>query len=185
MSLRDSKRERTARQIRAAARGLFLAQGFESTTMEQVAAEAGVSRASLFNYFPGKSSLLEGLGQDLEGRLVRAVEHYRGKHQQAPQALAQLFAYTARVLEQTARLTRLLFMQRSEGAGFAALQEAFTSLAEAGQAQGSWRRDLPAKQLGEVLYLGYVAGLLDWCVEGERGAQLRRRAEALNRLLAG
>lgn len=185
MSLRESKREQTARHIRDAARRLFLSQGFEATTMEQVAADAGVSRASLFNYFAGKSALLEALGQDLEDRLVQAVAHYQDKHRQVPEALAQLFSYTARVLEQTASLTRLLFMQCSQAAGFPALLDAFVALAQAGQAEGSWRRDLPADQLGEVLYLGYVAGLMDWCAGGERGATLRRRAEALNRLLAG
>ena len=185
MSLRESKRQQTARQIGDAARRLFLAQGFEATTMDQVAADAGVSRASLFNYYPGKSALLDALGQDLEHRLVQAITHYRQKHEQVPEALAQLFSYTARVLDQTARLTRLLFMQCSEGAGFPALQDAFVDLARAGQLQGCWRRDLPAAQLGEVLYLGYVAGLLDWCSEGDRGAALRQRAAMLNRLLAG
>lgn len=184
MSLRDNKREQAARQIKEAARKLFLAQGFDATTMDRVAADAGVSRASLFNYYPGKSALLEALGQDLEDRLVQAVTHYRGKHRQAPEALVPLFSFTARVLDQTAHLTRLLFMRCSEGAGFPALQDAFTSLAQAGQAQGSWRRDLPAAQLGEILYLGFVAGLMDWCADGARGTQLPRRAEALNRLLA-
>lgn len=187
MALRESKREATARSIKGAARRLFLAQGFEVTTMDQVAEAAGVSRASLFNYFPGKAALLDALGSDLQSRLVRAVDHYRSKYSLPEEALCHLFSHAGRVLEQTAGLTRLLFMHSSGGAGFPLLLEAFCELARDGQSGGRWRRDLDADQLGEVLYLAFVAGLLDWCggaAPGDRAALLDRRARGLNCLVA-
>ena len=184
MSLRDGKKRATARQIKRAARELFLQQGVDDTTMEQVAAAAGVSRASLFNYFPGKAALLDGLGEELESRLVQAVDHYAGKHGNAPEAVRQLFAFAGQVLQQTAGLTGLLFMHSSGGRGFPALRDAFNRLAEAGQSGGEWRQDLDSAQVGEWLYLAFVASLLDWCLDVERPAQLARRAENLNRLLA-
>lgn len=52
------KRERTADHLSATAFRLFEARGFETVTMEQVAAEAGVARATLYSHFPAKEALL-------------------------------------------------------------------------------------------------------------------------------
>ncbi len=56
--LREQHRRDTRRHIVAAARDLFQSTGFTATTMDAVAERAGVSRATLFNYFPSKQSLL-------------------------------------------------------------------------------------------------------------------------------
>lgn len=46
------------RQITDAARTLFLAQGFARTSMDAITAEAGVSKQTLYAYFPSKADLL-------------------------------------------------------------------------------------------------------------------------------
>jgi mycofactocin system transcriptional regulator len=46
---------------------LFSEQGFDATTIEDVAEAAGISRRTFFNYFPTKNDLVWG---DFEGRLV-------------------------------------------------------------------------------------------------------------------
>ena len=45
-------------QITDAARALFLAQGFARTSMDAITAEAGVSKQTLYSYFPSKNELL-------------------------------------------------------------------------------------------------------------------------------
>lgn len=45
-------------QIAHAALDLFIHNGFEHTSMEEVAAAAGVSRRTLFQYFPSKSAIV-------------------------------------------------------------------------------------------------------------------------------
>ncbi|MGB8021273.1 MAG: TetR/AcrR family transcriptional regulator [Candidatus Nanopelagicales bacterium] len=45
-------------QIASAARDLFLAQGYAGTTMDGVTAAAGVSKQTLYSYFPSKADLL-------------------------------------------------------------------------------------------------------------------------------
>ncbi|MBT2500121.1 TetR family transcriptional regulator [Agromyces sp. ISL-38] len=50
---------------------LFAAKGYDNTTVEEVAAAAGVSRRTLFNYFRGKDDLaLSGLSE--QGELIAA-----------------------------------------------------------------------------------------------------------------
>ncbi|MFJ8336075.1 TetR/AcrR family transcriptional regulator [Streptomyces sp. NPDC094437] len=67
MNLRERKKLATWRAIRAAALRLFDEQGYEATTVEQIAEAANVSRATFFNYFAGKDATV--LDQDPEERL--------------------------------------------------------------------------------------------------------------------
>jgi AcrR family transcriptional regulator len=61
-------------EIAAVAIRLFLAQGFDKTTVDQIAAEAGLSRTSFFRYFATKEDAvlghLEELGQKARDALV-------------------------------------------------------------------------------------------------------------------
>jgi AcrR family transcriptional regulator len=58
-TLRDSQARRTRRDIVAAAGRLFAAQGFAATTIDAIAAEAGVSRKTVFTSVGGKVALLK------------------------------------------------------------------------------------------------------------------------------
>lgn len=58
MGLRELKAERTRSAIAAAALDLFEEQGYEATTMEQIAAAAEVAPTTLYRYFPTKDSTL-------------------------------------------------------------------------------------------------------------------------------
>ncbi|WP_392673587.1 TetR/AcrR family transcriptional regulator [Streptomyces sp. LN785] len=66
MSLRERKKLATWRAIRSAALQLFEEQGYEATTVEQIADAADVSRATFFNYFAGKEAVV--VDQDPEER---------------------------------------------------------------------------------------------------------------------
>src|SRR4051812_710609 len=71
-------RERTRRAVRAElveiAVNLFLTQGFEATTVEQIAAAAGLSRRSYFRYFASKDDVfvevISVLGQGVAAALT-------------------------------------------------------------------------------------------------------------------
>ena len=184
MSRRDEKKQATADQILAASRELFLQQGFAATTVEQIAEAAGISRASLFNYYRGKPAILAALAARLETRLSQLVQHYAARSADTFASVEQLFAYAARVLEQTAELTSLLFVQA--GADLPQLQQAFIELVENGQRAGNVRTDFPAAELAEPVYLAFLAGLLDWCrqPDTELAEQFARRTRLINTLLA-
>lgn len=57
--LRENQARRTREQIVAAAAKLYASQGFAATTVDAIAAEAGVSRKTVFNSVGGKVSLLK------------------------------------------------------------------------------------------------------------------------------
>jgi AcrR family transcriptional regulator len=58
LGLRERKKLKTRRAIRAAAFARFAAQGYEGTTVDQIAADAEVSPSTFFRYFPTKEDLV-------------------------------------------------------------------------------------------------------------------------------
>ena len=58
VGLRERKRSETHARIQTEAIRLFLEQGFETVTLDQIADAAGVSRRSLFHYFASKEEIV-------------------------------------------------------------------------------------------------------------------------------
>lgn len=58
----EARRQETRRQITRSARELALQHGLDGFTMDHLAEASGVSRRTLFNYFPGKYDALLGGG---------------------------------------------------------------------------------------------------------------------------
>ena len=57
--LRARKKAETRRSIQEHALRLFLEKGYDATTVEEIAAAAGVSHMTFFRYFPNKHAVVE------------------------------------------------------------------------------------------------------------------------------
>ncbi|GHH77849.1 TetR family transcriptional regulator [Streptomyces sulfonofaciens] len=58
--LRERTRRAVQQEIVETANGLFVARGYENTTIEDIAAAVGMSRRSVFRYFPTKEDIVVG-----------------------------------------------------------------------------------------------------------------------------
>ena len=63
-SLRDKHKNQTRSALRDAALRLFAKQGYDATTIEEIAERAGVSTRTFFRYFPNKEDVLYHGQQD-------------------------------------------------------------------------------------------------------------------------
>ena len=56
--LRERKRRETSHRIAQAGLNAFLANGYDATTLDEIAAAAGISRRTFFHYFKSKDEVL-------------------------------------------------------------------------------------------------------------------------------
>jgi AcrR family transcriptional regulator len=62
---RETRKRETRQRISDVATELFVARGFDAVTLDEVASGAGVSKMTVFNYFPRKEGLLFDREDDL------------------------------------------------------------------------------------------------------------------------
>jgi AcrR family transcriptional regulator len=173
MGLRERKKAQTRQLIAGTAWRLFADRGFERVTVAEVAREAQVAVATVFNYFPTKEDLfffpLEAFGADLveavAGRAAGepALVAFRRQLLGAGGQLAQAEAGDEQALERLRTVNRVI-------AGSPALrareQQAFTHTAAAladrlAADTGSASGDLDAQVAANAL-VGVQRALVDY-----------------------
>jgi AcrR family transcriptional regulator len=77
MGLRETKKLRTREEIAGQAMRLFVQRGFDNVTVAEVAAAAGVSEKTVFNYFPTKEDLFFDEVDDRIAGIVAAIRERR------------------------------------------------------------------------------------------------------------
>jgi AcrR family transcriptional regulator len=156
------------RRVVAAARRQFLAHGFRSVSMDDLAAELGMSKKTLYAYFPSKVALIEGVLKAKVGEIEADLEQL-AKTQAANvevalhQFLSCLQRHTAEIQpafvrdigRETPELFQLIEQRRRE-----LIRRYFGGLFEDGKKAGMIRRDIPTHLIIEIL-LGAVQAIMN------------------------
>jgi len=153
------KHDVNRQRIVDAARGHFFSHGFRSVTMDDLAAELGISKKTLYAYFPGKFDLLEAvLADKLTSVEATLKEVTRAHPNDFPATLRKLLAGTQRELneikppfvrdmrQKAPDIFKLVERRRA-----ALIQRYMGKFFIDGQRLGMVRKDVPAKLIIEIL----------------------------------
>lgn len=162
--LRERNRQRTHERIVKAAAELFHEYGYDGTTMDEIAERAEVSRATLFNYFPTKDSLLVPfLEEVLAVHVIPSVNAFLGMKPKTFDALRYmlmtLYQSVLNLPDINHALRREILNRKSadqpQNSGFLSL---LIKVLRYGQQRGEIRTDFSAEKLAE--YFGSLYGLV-------------------------
>ena len=144
-------------RIYRAATDLFAAQGYDATTMDAIAARAGMARASVFNHFPTKASLLAEFYRRFSAGVTSEAQASRART-----VRGRLRALCTAIRPRAARHRRLMQEVVRQAAGGGPLTDAdaaadaemrgfLAAVVTDGQVRGELRRDLDGAFLAELL----------------------------------
>ena len=93
-SMRQRRKEARPQELLAAALELFVERGFKASRCEDVAARAGVSKGTLYLYYPSKEELLKAVVRENLGTLIREGGDIASGFEGSTQELLALLMHT-------------------------------------------------------------------------------------------
>ena len=168
--LRARKKRKARTQILTAADGLIHEQGYEQTTMRQIAAGAEVSYQTLYNYFPAKGDILFQLLvdriEDVSGHYADVLRNFNGDLLEALDELARLTCTALTSSDRTLWQTALIALLNQESGASklldlidAVTHQSLEALLSAARSSGDLTPNVPVAELANTLY-----DLMDYAV---------------------
>jgi len=188
-----SRRERRRLEIRdrilEAALLLFETQGFEATTVSEIARRADIAYGTFFNHFPSKLHLLREISDLALQDLFENLEEVRKQPGSFAEHLVSLFESSAgraedkgpQMRELTGAMMALAFPETA-GQDDRRIRLAFRRILEDGLASGEIREGIDLDTLTEVVVGTWYSMFLSWVHFDDY--PLRRRASSVARFLA-
>jgi AcrR family transcriptional regulator len=186
----EGRRERKKRELRSriyqTAQQLFLSQGFEATTVEQIAEAADIAPATFFNHFQSKHALLGEMTTEVFQHLQELIEHYLlrpGTAQERILGFAERAASDAYAARGVARDVVLELMRTRARPGETPpyLERIFAPIVKTlreGQRKREVRDDLDTGFLAEMVLGALNAPFLNWMNDPDYPLEQRLRQAA-------
>lgn len=193
----EGRRERKKRELRGriyqAARRLFISQGFDATTVAQIAEAADVAQATFFLHFPSKAAVLAEMTGEVAEHLRALIGEQlarRASAQERIRGFAERVADEVGAARGLAREVLLELMRSRAHPGgdlpyLSPVHEPFAEIIRAGQAAGEVRTDFEAAFLGEMALGALNVAIVHWLEDPRFPLEdwLRRAAEFVGQAL--
>ncbi len=178
------------------AQELFLARGYDNTTVNDVIEKAGVSKGAFYHYFTSKEAMLEALAE----RLARQTIERLGDILEAPSldALSRLNAFLARsrqlrreaapmirpVFAAIFRPENIVLYHHISAVSMALMTPILARIIAQGVEEGTFRTPDPVGTAEMVLQLGAAAyGVIARAVQATSEHEIEEAADTLENLL--
>ncbi len=174
----ERKKEDTRRTIISIAMLLFKRQGFDATTMEQIADEVDIARKTLYNHFPVKEAIVAGYAQRaLSERWEELIRQAQGLPDTRSRMRAVLLGHwewgqnelTAEILEKYClyHIQALLLSCKAHSA-MTGLADILAYIVRLGQGANEIRPDLPVELLTDHLDWDYTSAVMHCLADPEK-----------------
>jgi len=169
--LRHRRRQQTRSEIVRAAFELFGRLGYERVSMDSVASAAGVSRATLFNYFPQKELILHDIAAARAAKLSNMLSEFKqsGETPSFESIIELILDIAAENAKITAGAKKLFletfFRQVTQGPLLAARKSAIDALTKSIARIPGYRKK--ARLVAETLFAVFLATMMEWLMREE------------------
>jgi AcrR family transcriptional regulator len=155
---RAAKDPSTRAQIVAAARRHFMAHGFRGVTMDDLAAELGMSKKTFYAHFESKQALVEAVLQEKLAQANADFGRIVSGDQDFPDMIHELLACVQRhageiqpsfvrdMSRETPEMFKMVEVRRQE-----MIQRHFGTIFAKGRKLGAIRKDIPIELITEIL----------------------------------
>ncbi|HBV88538.1 MAG TPA: TetR/AcrR family transcriptional regulator [Desulfosporosinus sp.] len=187
----ERKKKETRQKICKAAMDLFQSQGFNDTTMEQIAEEADVARKTLYNHFPVKEAIVD---EHVRGLSRGFAEESLKTLQELPDTKSRLLVILDRLyewVEISPELTgiclgyRLKNAYQGEGYKSGGSQSLISEIIRLGQEAGEIRQDIQAELLVKQLDILRGSVVMDWLNDPSKLELRKEMAKLVDLFLNG
>lgn len=161
---------------------LFKSQGFQETTMEQIAEECDIARGTLYNHFPNKESILQtylkNSREDREPELLALLAAEGDTYSRLLTALMKINEWSENNKEILRMHTSIRLNELFGNGGYSTrnLYLTLTRILKLGQESEELRRDITAESLAIYLSALYSTCYYEW-LSGEK-AELGQKETA-------
>lgn len=191
---RERKKEQTRDTIISTALELFSKQGIESTSMEQIAEESDIAKATLYKYFPNKEAIATAHVQEVVQDKKLAIDRLIAENTDTRSRLLALLAIISEWNEEnrdilklhaSARFQDLLLGHIDNNENSSGFEHVLTRIIKVGQDTGELRQDLPAKKLAIYYKAIYLVPFIGWLLNYELSDLEFSLAESVDLFLRG
>lgn len=165
-SRREANKRKSRQKILKASRRLFKEKGYENTMIEDVANRAEISKATLYNYFPNKESLLVGTMDDVAYSFKKFID---GMDKSMPIDDRIRKAMTFLILDSIPFISvsrRILFLNAYSGSPMYgkinAVEDIFAELAEEAKETDVFSKEVETKEIVDQLVGVYLISQFQW-----------------------
>ena len=165
-SRREANKRKSRQKILKASRRLFRENGYENTMIEEVAAKAEVSKATLYNYFPNKDSLLVGTMDDVTEsfeKFIKGFDSQMKADEKIYMAMKFLILDSVPFVGISRRILFLNGCRDSEMFGKAnTIKNIFGVMVKQAQEEGIFKSELTDKDIVDELMGVYLISQFQW-----------------------
>ena len=194
----SERRRNSIKSVLDSALHLFVTQGYDATSMDDIAGQAGLTKGALYFYFKDKLSLLHALLERTEAELFDPIfDEVRASGKSATERVIMLTNWFARVGAERPELPLLHVLVSLQMHGrnnivedkvtqtYDRLHKEISDIIRDGQRQNEFSSDMPVGEQAAVIAALIDGLLLEWHRRGDRLDGRALASSAQNFILHG